>query len=51
MVLEDFAQTRCALFPTGTTFENIVGKGENAGKQHFLLPHYVFYATKDNCTI
>ena len=25
-------------------FENIVGKGENAGNQHFLLfPHNVFY--------
>ena len=22
--------------------ENIVGKGENAGYQHFLLSHYVF---------
>ena len=24
-------------------FENIVGKGENAGNQHFLLFHNVFY--------
>ena len=28
-------------------FENIVGKGENAGNQHFLLFHNVFYAVKE----
>ena len=28
-------------------FVDIVGKGENAGKQHFLLsPHFVFYSSK-----
>ena len=28
----------------GMGIENIVGKGENAGNQHFLLfPHNVFY--------
>ena len=28
-------------------FENIVGKGENAGNQHFVLFHNVFYPIKD----
>ena len=28
-------------------FENIVKKGENAGDQHFVLFHNVFYALKD----
>ena len=27
-------------------FENIVGKGENAGNQHFLLSHNVFYPSQ-----
>ena len=31
---------------------NIVGKGENAGYQHFLLSHYVFVAfVEDNATM
>ena len=28
--------------------ENIVGKGENAGNQHFLLFHNIFYPIKPN---
>ena len=27
-------------------FENIVGKGENAGNRHFLLSHNVFYPSQ-----
>ena len=30
-----------------TTFETIVEKGENAGNQHFLLSHNVFYPIRD----
>ena len=30
-----------------TAFENIIGKGENAGNQHFLIFPYVFYHLKD----
>ena len=28
-------------------FENIVGKGENGGNQHFLFSHKVFYSIKN----
>ena len=32
-------------------FENIVGKGENAGNQHFLLFPTVFYPSHDKLEI
>ena len=28
--------------------ENLVGKGENAGSQHFLLSHNVFFPSENN---
>ena len=31
--------------PIEKPFENIVGKGENAGNQHFSFSHNVFYPT------
>ena len=35
--------------PNKKPFENIVGKGENAGNQHILLfPHNVFYPSQKN---
>ena len=32
-------------------FENIEGKAENAGNQHFLLSHNVFYPTRNKFKI
>ena len=45
--------TPCHKIPTFITcirslLKNIVGKGENAGNQHFLLSHNVFYLSKTN---
>ena len=34
-----------------TSFENILGKGENAGNQHFLLSQNVFYLSQNECQI
>ena len=28
-------------------FENIMGKGENAGNQHFLFPAMLFYPSQN----
>ena len=33
--------------PSKKPFENMVGKGENAGNQHLLLSNNVFYPIKD----
>ena len=43
--------TLCHKIPTfndydKNPFKNIVGKGENAGNQHFLLFHNVFYPSQ-----
>ena len=32
---------------TKRPFENIVGKGENAGNQHFSFSYYVFYSSNN----
>ena len=34
-------------FSIGQVFENIVGKEENAGKQHFSISHKVFHPNDD----
>ena len=37
--------------PEEKTFENIVGKGENAGDQHFPFFHSVFSPMKDKLNV
>ena len=43
-----YTQSQISITLREKAFENIVGKGENIGNQHFSISHNVFYPLKDS---